>query len=118
MARKLLLEGITGSDLRENNLLSQIAEYIGARKESILDSSKDRTTVENNHKLIPIVARLERKSPEGTNIISIEWKIKCVAFYETDGVSDILKGHNNVFKVNYLALALRQDLFFMCLSFL
>ena len=105
MARKLFLEGITGSDVWENNFLSNLADYIGARKHSVIDSSKNRLKIENDQKLIPIISRLERKTPDGEKIISIEWKVKAVAFFETDEISEILKGHNNVFKVKFIMMA-------------
>ena len=105
VARKLFLECITGSDVCNNNFLSHLADYMGARKHSVIDSSKNRLKVETNQKLIPIVTRLERKTPDGKKIISIEWKVKAVAFFETDEISDVLKGHNNVFKVKFIKMA-------------
>ena len=99
MARKIILESITGSDVSENNFLTHLSEFMGVRKESVIEGSKNRSKIESMKKLIPIVSRLERKSPEGVKFISIEWKVKAVAFFETDEISEILKGHNNVFKV-------------------
>ena len=99
LARKIILESITGSDVSENNFLTHLSEFMGVRKESVIEGSKNRSKIESMKKLIPIVSRLERKSPEGVKFISIEWKVKAVAFFETDEISEILKGHNNVFKV-------------------
>ena len=99
VSRKLFLESITGSDVCDKNLLSQVSHYMDARKPSVLEGSKLRSKIESDQKLIPIMNRLERKAPEGGTFISIEWKLKAVSFYETDEVSDVCKGHHCVFKV-------------------
>ena len=99
LSRKLVLESITGSDICDNKFLSQIAEYVGARKGLVLDSSKKRAQTESNEKLLPFLSRLQRKRPEGENIISLEWQLQAVALYESEAISDVCKGHNNVVKV-------------------
>ena len=99
VTRKLFLESVTGSDVCSQNLLSSIADYIGARKHSVIESSKQRKKIEKNAELTPIIQRLKRKNPEGTKIVSVVWEIKAVAFYESEELSDVCKGHHNVFKV-------------------
>lgn len=99
VTRKLFLESVTGSDVCSQNLLSSIADYIGARKHSVIESSKHREKIEKNAELTPIIKRLKRKNPEGTKIVSVVWEIKAVAFYESAELSDVCKGHHNVFKV-------------------
>ena len=78
-------------------MLSSIADYLGARKHSVIDSSKHREKVGKNAELTPIIRRLKRKNPEGTRLISVAWEIKVVAFYESAELSDVCKGHHNVF---------------------
>ena len=101
VVRKLLFESLTGSSVRDLNLLSQLAVAIGARKRSILAGACRRSKLETDHKLVPIVARLQRKSPEGKHVISTQWKLEVVGFFETDAISEVLKGHNHVYKVGY-----------------
>ena len=99
VSRKVVLDSITGVTVRENNQLTNLAEFIGVRKPSVLISAKDRFNLESEQKLIPIVNRIQRKSPQGDSFLSTEWKLSAISFYENDAISDILKGHNNVHKV-------------------
>ena len=80
--------------------MSHLADQMGARKPTVLECAKSRASLDDRQKLIPMISRLERKTPDGKGIISVEWKLKAVAFYEQDETSDIMKGHNNVFKVH------------------
>ena len=80
-------------------MLSQLADAIGARKPSILTGACRRSKLESDQKLVPLVARLQRKSPEGMHVISTQWKVEAVGFFETDVISEVLKGHNHVYKV-------------------
>ena len=57
--------------------------------------------LDEERKLVPLVSRLQRKSPEGQNIISTQWKVEAIGFFEPEVISDVLKGHNNVFKVSF-----------------
>ena len=99
-ARQLLFESLTGSSVRDSNLISELSGTIRVRKTTLLTSAKSRSKMDNDHhQLVPFVSRIQRKSPEGQNVISIEWKMKAVMFFELDAVSDVLKGHNNVHKV-------------------
>ena len=99
LVRKLLYESLTGPKVRDNNLLSSLAEAIGARKNSIFDSSSRRVKLEINTKMLPIVSRLIRKAPEGEKYISNQWKAEAYSLYESHLLSDVIKGVNNVFKV-------------------
>ena len=100
LSRQMCLESLTGSDIQNNNLLKCLADRIGARKESVLNSAKRRVKMESDQKLIPIVTRMQRKKPEGDGFLTQEWILKAVQFYELDSTSDVLKGHCNVFKVS------------------
>ena len=100
LSRKMCLESLTGSDVQNNNLLRCLADRIGARKESVLNSAKRRVKMESDQTLIPIVTRMQRKKPEGDGYLTQEWILKAVQFYELDSTSDVLKGHCNVFKVS------------------
>ena len=99
VARQLLFESLTGSSVRDANLLTELSKKICARQATIWTSAQSRSKIDNVQKLVPFVCRIQRKSPEGQNVISIEWKMKAVGFFELDAVSDVLKGHNNVLKV-------------------
>ena len=99
ISRQLCLDAITGLDVRDNSLLSSLAERIGARKESILNSAKRRAKLDQGSKLLPIVARMQRKSPEGSGYLTDEWVLKVVLFYECDSISDVMKRHCNTHKV-------------------
>ena len=100
LVRKLLFESLTGSLVRENNLLSSLSETIGARKPTLLESANRRVKLENNIKMLPIVSRLIRKSPQGDKHITNQWKVEAYGLYESDLVSDVIKGVNNVYKVS------------------
>ena len=99
VGRKFLLESASGADVCDKNLLSQLSEFMGARKQTVLDCAKSRNKLDDGQKLLPMLSRLQRKTPDGLGIISVEWKIHAVSFYEQDVISDIQKGHNNVHKV-------------------
>ena len=94
--RKVILESISGSALRENSQLSLAADVIGARKKSLYNASATRKSIEDNFKIIPLVEKLARKPPSGDGFVSDEWKLKAVLFYESK--SELIKGHNNLFK--------------------
>ena len=95
--KQVILECISGPAVREANQLSQLSEVFCARKKTVYEMSKMRLSMEENQKLVPLVQRLARKSPEGDKIITNEWKLKCVEFYETK--SEIVKGHHSMYKV-------------------
>ena len=99
IARKFLYESLTGKPVRDFGLISALAEKIGARKTTILLSAKSREKFESDSKLVPFLSRLRRKPPVGQNIISPEWQVKAWGFFESEAVSEVVKGHNNVFKV-------------------
>ena len=78
--KQVILECISGPAVREANQLSQLSEVFCARKKTVYEMSKMRLLMEENQKLVPLVQRLARKSPEGDKIITNEWKLKCVEF--------------------------------------
>ena len=100
--KKILLESLTGLEVRNNNFLTRLAEEIGARKNSVFESAKRRGKMESESKLLPIVARLQRKSPEGDKFISLQWKVEAFGLYDSHLVSDVVKGVNNVHKVKFI----------------
>ena len=97
--RKIVLESTSGTKVKNSNQLSQLAEILGARRQTLVESSKMRNSEEENQRLKPLVERLGRKPPEGENVISLAWKIKAGRFFEQDNVSDIVKGHHCMYKV-------------------
>ena len=101
VARKMFFESLTGPAIRDGNLISQLASFLSARKNSMLDSAKCRKKLEDSKKLVPFINRLGRKPPEGEKVIPIDWKVKAARWYETDSVSDIIKGHNNIRKEKF-----------------
>ena len=100
LVRKLVFESLAGPQIRENNLLTRLSEAIGGRRNSIFESADRRVKLETDSKMVPIVARLQRKRPEGGNSISNQWKVEAFGFYDSHVVSDVMKGVNNVHKVS------------------
>ena len=97
--RKIVLESTSGTKVKNSNQLSQLAEILGARRQTLVESSKMRNSEEENQRLKPLVERLGRKPPEGENVISLAWKIKAGRLFKQDNVSDIVKGHHCMYKV-------------------
>ena len=101
LAKKVFYESVTGTAIRNGNLISQLGVNLNARKATLLECAKSRAKLEEDEKLIPILSRLARKPPEGEKIISDEWLVKVARWYTSDSISDIIKGHNNVKKETY-----------------
>ena len=74
-----------------------------ARLKTLYETSKVRFLVEENKEMTPLVEKLARKSPEGDTIISREWKLKGVHFYETN--SEPIKGYHCMYKVGYFVIS-------------
>ena len=99
--KKILFESLAGLEIRENNLLTRLAEEIGARKNSLFESAMRRVQMESDSKVLPIVSRLQRKSPMGDKFISNQWKVEAFGLYDSHLVSDVVKGVTNVHKVHF-----------------
>ena len=78
--RKVTLECISGCYIREASQLSQLAEFMGARKATLFECSKSRSSAEDEQKLKPLVEMMARKPPEGESIITLDWRIKAGNF--------------------------------------
>ena len=101
--KKVILESVTGSVIRNACQLSQLADILGARLKTLYETSKVRFLVEENKEMTPLVEKLARKSPEGDKIISREWNLKGVHFYETN--SELIKGYHCMYKVGYFVIS-------------
>ena len=99
--RKVILESISGSSIREASQLGQLADFLGSRRGTLLDSSKRRLSAEDQQKLIPLVEMLGRKPPEGERVLTLHWKIQAGKFFELDTSSDVVKGTHAIYKVRY-----------------
>ena len=99
VAKKCFYESVKGSTIRDNNMLSELADRIGARKGTLLASAKERLKMDDNKELVPFASRLRRKRPEGQKVVSTEWQIRAWEFYESEEISEVVKGHTNVMKV-------------------
>ena len=97
-AQKLILQAIAGSKVREASQISLLSGFIGARRMSLHHEFENQSKIEDQQKLTPFVEMLRRKSPQGARFIPEKTKIDVIAFYESDDVSDIMKGHNNIYK--------------------
>ena len=75
-----------------------MADTIGARLSTVTEEARKREVLEEKRTLIPYLNVLSRKSPEGARIVSDDEKYDVINFYESEIISDVLKGHNNVFK--------------------
>ena len=100
LMRKVVLESVIGPSVRNSRQLKQLADILGARRQTLQEMSQMRVTAEENEKLALLVERIARKAPEGEKIISLEWKIQAGHFYEQDNISDIIKGHHCIYKVD------------------
>ena len=100
--RKIVLESVSGSQIRSSCQLSQVAEVLGARKQTLFESSKMRVSAEEKRELKPLVERLGRKPPEGEKVVSLAWKIEAGQFFEQDSISNIVKGHHCMHKVCFI----------------
>ena len=116
VSRKMFLESISGADVQSNQLLTSLAKLVGIRKRTLTASSNDRIKIESEQKLVPILTRIQRKSPEGVGFISLDWILKATTFYESDLISDILKGHNNVHKVKFLPPLMNSESYMLYLQ--
>ena len=97
--RKVFLESLCGKEMREANLLKDIASFVGARKGTLLECSHNRAKLESEQKLVPVMERLARKPVSGGHIISLKWKLIAGGWFESDHISEVVKGHHNIHKV-------------------
>ena len=97
--KKILLESVSGPEVRNAHQLKLLSEVLGARRKTLFEMSKMRILTEENKKLAQLVEKLCRKPPEGEKIISLEWKLEAGHFYEQDNISDLIKGHHCIYKV-------------------
>jgi hypothetical protein len=94
--RKQVLISVTGTSVRSAKQLHVLAEQIGARPATVVNEANNRKQLEDKKKLIPYLDILGRKSPEGSRIVQDEEKMLVIDLYESEHISDVLKGHNNV----------------------
>jgi hypothetical protein len=97
-ARKLILQAVAGSKVRESGQISLVSDTLGARKKSLDREVEKRKELEEQLKLLPFVEMLRRNSPNGSRFITENTKMEVITFNENDDISDILKGHNNILK--------------------
>ena len=95
--RKIILESVSGSAVRNAMQLWQLGDILGARKKTVYECSKVRLSIDEKEEMIPLVEKFARKAPEGESFISQEWKLKGVQFYEMK--SEVIKGHHCMYKV-------------------
>ena len=99
VGRKLVLQALTGSQVRGSGEWYLLADIIGARRKTMDQENLNRIKLEEQQKLLPFCKMLKRKSARGARFISEKEKMDVtVDFYEDDEVSDILKGHNNCYR--------------------
>ena len=98
IARKLVLQAVSGSKVRDSNQIRMLSKEIGARRMTLFGEVENRKMLEEQQKLLPFLEMLRRKTPHGAGFISETTKIEVINFYESDETSDILKGHNNCHK--------------------
>ena len=56
--------------------------------------AKKRQLLEEKGEIIPYLEVLSRKSPEGSRIVTEDEKLVVIAFFESDNISDVLKGRD------------------------
>ena len=74
--RKIILESVCGLLIRKANQLSQLATYLGARKNSMYECSKIRLDIEDREELVPLVKKLARKLLKGIKLLVYSGKLK------------------------------------------
>ena len=94
--RKQLLQAIAGQPVKAAHQLSHLSQILGIKRASVEKAATEREDIDYREQIVPYLSILKRKSPEGYGIVSEEEKIDVISFYESDLVSDVLKGHNNV----------------------
>ena len=94
--RKQILHALTGKLVRDSNQLKQLAEEIGARRTTVEKESKTRNLIEERKQIVPYLTILSRKIPEGSKYVTEEEALEVVYFYESELVSEVVKGHSNV----------------------
>ena len=102
LIKKVLLESCCGEEIKSSNLVKDLSSFLGARRGTVLECFQSRSEMQKVTELKPVVDRLARKSITGNHKISPEWEIKVAGWYETESVSEIVKGHHNIFKVRNL----------------
>ena len=98
MVKKIVLESCCGDEIKSSGLVKQLASFLGARRGTILECYQNRVKLKQQKDLAPVLERLARKPISGDRKISSEWKLTVAGWYESDTISEVIKGHNNVFK--------------------
>ena len=101
--RKQILQSLTGNSVRSAKQLNLLSSAIGARRSTVETEAKSRQILEEKKKIVPYLNLLARKSPVGSKIVSEEERMEVISFYESDHISDLLKGHNNVMKEVFIS---------------
>ena len=99
VVKKVFLESLCGPSVRDGNLLSLLASYIGARRNTLFNCSHNRVKMESDQELLPVMQRLARKPISGDHKISMEWELTLSSWFESDHISEPVKGHHNIFRV-------------------
>ena len=97
--KKVFLESCCGEEIKSANLVKDLSDFLGARRSTLLECFRSRLRMLNEKELKPVMVRLARKPVTGEHKISLEWEIKVAEWYESQAVSEVVKGHNNIFKV-------------------
>ena len=95
----MILESCCGEEIVSLNLVKDLATFLGARRGTVMECSRSRIRLQKQSELLPVMERLARKPISGSRKITQEWKLIVAGWYESDTISEVVKGHNNVFKV-------------------
>ena len=100
--KKVILESCCGEEIVSLNLVKDLATFLGARRGTVMECSRSRIRLQKQSELLPVMERLARKPISGSRKITQEWKLIVAGWYESDTISEVVKGHNNVFKVRVI----------------
>ena len=64
-----------------------------------MDASKARQSFDALGRIKPLQQMIQRCSPTGNHVVSMEWKLRVAALYESNMVSDPVKGSHAIYKV-------------------
>ena len=79
--------------------LSELAGFLGVRRKAVTAAANGRSKMVEDKILQPFAERMARKAPVGEKVVTLDWKLKAGEFFESDCISDVIKGHHKLHKV-------------------
>ena len=96
--RKHFLESLSAPSMSSKDL-AELAGFLGVRRKAVSAAADGRAKLEEDQLLQPFAERMARKQPVGEKVVTLDWKLKAGEFFESDSISDVIKGHHKLYKV-------------------